>query len=832
MASEKSLLKTFNIRSNVLLGFTFAILAVMAAGYITYISTEKLVTSVIELSEPNRKLSKLREVYSDLTEADGNIRIFALIQDAGYFNAYNYFVARVNKNIDSLRQMTYDNPEQFEKIQLISVMLSNRLKSIDEFVNIKKASDTVDFAIRALERIQFTPYDKTQTRIYTRTSTTISTIDTINIEPPAEAQEHVAHSRGFFARLGDFFSGKDQQIAEAENKAQQVLRETKVVHDTSILVHHDALQLERIQNILADLRDQEVLAQEQLYKKELELLQNNSLILSKVMDIISELEKEETFYLEEKTDEARTVASQSVFVISSVMLSSLFVILLFSFLIFRNVSRSNYYRKQLFLAKQRAEQLAMVKEEFLANMSHEIRTPLNSIIGFSDQLSKTDLNPNQRDQLNAVSLSSEHLLSLVNDILDFSKLEQGKMRIEKIPFLLHNVLEETYYTFAIRAAEKGIGLRYSAEVSDNLVLKGDSLRLRQILFNLVGNAVKFTEKGEVFIRCFIPESGHNSGDTLLLRFEVHDTGIGISKEKQHAIFEEFTQGDSSVTRKYGGTGLGLSISKRLVEMMNGTLGLESEPGYGSCFYFEIEFPTTNELPEHREPTSDEQLLALFSGKRVLLVDDDPLNVKLTLMMLERWGISCDTVSCGTEAIAHVLDFDYDLVLTDIHMPDMSGVDMTQKIRLIADVGKASLPIIAITANIMKDELDHYLKSGLDDYLIKPYREKELAFKLSEIWEIGFFDSPKDATKSDNQAAIGFNLEDISRFANGNKNNIAMILQSFVDENLCNMKKLEESWQQNNMEEVSAVAHKMVTSFGHIGANEITYDLRILEQMNG
>ncbi|MDZ4205261.1 MAG: ATP-binding protein [Bacteroidales bacterium] len=826
---QKIPVKSYGIRGNVILGFIFAFLAVAAAGYLTYINTQKLVGSVLELSEPNPKLIKIREVFSDLTEAESNLRVYALIKENEYFNNYLQYINKVTRNIDSLKTITSGNLDQHKKINLIATLLRNRLKNVDDFVGFKQSADTMSYTLKALERLQNTPYDSTRTHIYTRTSTTISTIDTLSTIAEPEPREE--QSRGFFTRVADFFSGKDKKVEEATQKVQQVLQETKVVRDTSILVKTDTTLLTRIRKVLAELKEEESRMQKSLHERELELLRNNSLIISKVMDITVELEQAELELMDQKTDEAREVASHSVVVLSAIMLSSLFAILLFTFLIMRNLSRSNFYRDQLFMAKQRAEELAHAKEEFLANMSHEMRTPLNSIIGFSEQLAKTALSNEQSEQLSAVHHSSEHLLALVNDILDFSKIEQGKLKLENIPFNLKAVILETYMTFRIRAREKKIRLSYNMQVHDDVLIVGDPLRLKQVLFNLVGNAVKFTERGEVKIICRSLNYPTEVGELAMLRFEVHDTGIGITTEKLDTIFDGFTQADSSLTRKYGGTGLGLTISKRLVEMQQGIIGVESEYGKGSMFSVEIPFMIAD--PES-QPLSIEGIKmhsALLKGKWLLLVEDDELNVKLTTMILEQWGIKVDSANSGAEALDKIAVNDYDLVLTDIHMPDMSGVEMTQRIRTMENPDKASLPIIAITANIMKDDLDHYLKSGMDDYLLKPYREVELYSKLSDIW--GFdqiMNVERLATEDILQNEAEFALYEFERFSGGNKQALAAILNSFVAESNHNIGMMLSSLGNNDYQTISALAHKMLTSFGHLKATGITEILRKLEQI--
>lgn len=834
MAKKKPKTETYGIRTNVILGFTFAIMAVVAAGYFTYESTSKLLNSVVELSYPDEKLTKLREVFSDLTEAENNMRMYALLKDDEYFENYLAYIFRADKNIDKLKMITVGQEDHHRKVRKTSVLLDTRLRNIDEFMTFKHAADTINYARLALEKLRESPYDTTRTQIYTRTSITTSMIDTLLMQQPDPAQIE-EQSKGFFARIANLFSSKKDKQTEDEDAIEKVLQETTIVRDTSILVQADTLLYYRFQGILADVRDKEARLQQQLFEKELELLRNNSMIISQIMDIISGLEQDEIMQVSRQTAEAREVAGQSVLVISAVVLSSLFIILIFLFLILRAISRSNYLRNQLIIAKQKAEQLARVKEEFLATMSHEIRTPLNSIVGFSEQLSRTSLDRDQAEQLDAVKISSEHLQLLVNDVLDFSKIDQGRLKLEKTPFMLKDVMDETYKTFRVRAREKGIRHGYHIELNSKEILLGDPLRLKQVLFNLVGNAIKFTDCGRVFILCRKIASPLITDDRVRLRFEVHDTGIGIQPEKLEEIFEGFTQADSSLSRRFGGTGLGLTISKRLIEMQGGIIGVASEAGKGSVFYFELPYAipdlTQTTLPAEAVGVEPMQL----KDKFILLVDDDAFNVKLTIMILERWGIKVDYAVNGSDALAMISKNEYDLILTDIHMPDMNGIELTQKIRAMLDINKASIPIIAITANIMKDELNHYLKSGIDDYVLKPYREADLYSKLAD--QLGFehllASQPADENASEiSDSQIEFDLKDLKRFSGGNKKTMAVILNSFVDENKRNLEALKLSLAGNDYAKIAALAHKMLTSYGHLGVKHISDELHKLEKLDG
>jgi PAS domain S-box-containing protein len=373
--------------------------------------------------------------------------------------------------------------------------------------------------------------------------------------------------------------------------------------------------------------------------------------------------------------------------------------------------------EELVKSKEAAEAANVAKSEFLSIMSHELRTPMNAIIGFTDILSETKLAGEQQRYVEILKKSSDRLLNLIEDILDLSKIEEGKFELEILDFDLSEIMEILVDTMGPRANEKSLKLRYNIEDDVPLLLLGDKYCLIQILTNLVSNSIKFTSKGEVEIKISVESQ---EKDVVMLRFMVCDTGIGIPKEKVSQIFERFYQIDSSSTRRFGGVGLGLPISKKLAEMMGGDLGLNSEVGKGSEFWFTVKVniqPKSNreEKLEHVNLLQKEKC-----GLTILLVEDDIFNQELTQNMLNIMGFKVDTVSNGLEAIKALETVPYDLVLMDIQMPVMDGVEATRQIRSSeSTVLNKNVPIIALTAHAMKGDMELFIHEGMDDYLSKP-----------------------------------------------------------------------------------------------------------------
>ncbi|TGK95973.1 response regulator [Leptospira brenneri] len=395
----------------------------------------------------------------------------------------------------------------------------------------------------------------------------------------------------------------------------------------------------------------------------------------------------------------------------------------------QQVVREQLLREQMTLANQReidAQKASQAKTDFLASMSHEIRTPLNAILGMTDTLNETELTHEQQEYLTVLRNSGKALFNIINDILDLSRIESGKFEMEHIHFSIRNLMSETISLFYMKAKAKGIDIEFHVEDGIAESIAGDSTRLQQVLINLLGNAMKFTEKGKITVTTSLCENKKN------LKISVSDTGIGIPKEKLTSIFESFTQVDSSTTRKYGGTGLGLTITKKLIQLMGGDIYVMSQVGVGSDFIFEIPYDGFTkrisglnqhwlnlELPEPEN----------FPTCKVLLAEDSEENIFIIKTFFRKYPIEIVTAYNGRQALENFKSQKFDIILMDMQMPEMDGLEATREIRKIEIANQTTatnaIPIIAISANVQKEDISKSFLAGITSYLSKPVRKHEI-----------------------------------------------------------------------------------------------------------
>ncbi len=492
--------------------------------------------------------------------------------------------------------------------------------------------------------------------------------------------------------------------------------------------------------------------------------------------------------------------------------------------------KGNKALNDLMKAKKQLEESVRVKEQFLANMSHEIRTPMNAIVGFTDLILKTKLSQDQKQYTDAIKTSGENLIVIINDILDFSKIQSGKIPFEQIEFSISQVISTLTELMLPKSIEKNIKLSKSIDkkVQDRLI--GDPTRLNQILLNLVGNAIKFTQKGEVKISV---ELVSESNDAVTIKFSVTDTGIGISEDKLPKIFDAFTQATNDTTRKYGGTGLGLAIVKQLIGLLGGEIKVTSEVNKGSAFSFDLTYKKNNKTNSAKKVDLKIPETETKRELNILLVEDNTLNQILAQKVLTDWGWVVEIADNGLIAVEKIEKQSFDLVLMDIQLPEMDGYEATRYIREKMVPPKSAIPIIAMTAHAISGEEDKCYKVGMDGYISKPFNPQNLYQKILSVLNLNGNGKPHTNNNildvmTNNNHRKHTDLTYLLKLANGSDEFIAQMLSLFIEQTPDALGKMEKYLQEHDWELLSKVAHKMKPSIMFVGIKELEQDVKAIE----
>lgn len=474
---------------------------------------------------------------------------------------------------------------------------------------------------------------------------------------------------------------------------------------------------------------------------------------------------------------------------------------------------------ELHQQKQKAEEASKAKEVFLSNMSHEIRTPLNAIIGFLRELGKQELTDLQKEYIDNSTIASKHLLAILNNILDISKIEAGEMELEKEDFVFEESIDKVIKVLHPLAIQKGLRLEASIDTSVYSVFKADSLRIEQILFNLVGNSLKFTHMGRIDLLCKVV-SDLPSVQKILIK--VIDTGIGMDKNYINTIFKKFSQEDKAVTRKFGGTGLGMAITKELINLMHGTIKIESEKGKGTTFF--ITLPLEKGNPEKVKQNNNEHNVTI-SGLSILLVEDNKMNRMVIQNSMQYFNCVVTEAENGIEALELLKQQSFDIILMDIQMPEMDGIEAT---KIIRNEFKLNTPIIALTANAFKTEIENCKNAGIDDYLTKPFDEFILIETIAKL-TVNRQKNETTLKKENNEQPILYNLSVLRNLSRGNLDFVQKMISIFIEQTNKTLFSIEKAIEEDNLEEISRLTHKIKPSVDSLGIISILPEMIALEK---
>jgi len=740
---------------------------VATIGYFSYKSLSRIVFSIHQETQPDNKLSLIKEIATELTTLERTTRLYILTNNVEDLLNYQSLQRQIVLNLRKLNVIRGKYNPESALIDSIAKLSKEKLELWQEILEMNlsgKNSSTV------------------LTGIYSKLYDTHT--DTL----PA-------------------FVGKTEFQGEISNQKKP---------DTNTTISYPSIDANVVKQKLKRLEKEMVKKSLEKNTLESQLLEKNIIIGKKMNLLIAEAENKENTDLLEKANEADRLAAVTykwlaLFTLSAVLLLTVALLVLFNYL-----GKTRLYQRVLRDAKNSAESLAKAKEQFAANVSHELRTPVNAIYGLTEQILQKPLEPETNEMVSVIFKSANHLKNIINDTLDFSKIQANKIRFETVHFSPVELFEEVISLQNYEATKKGISLRFNWHGKRADALVGDPLRLKQVLINLISNAIKFTEKGEVAVNV----SGSITAEQLFeLEVQVSDTGIGMSEKDMHVIFDEFVQIDNKSGKKYSGTGLGLAIVKKLVEFQQGKINVESEVGKGTNVTVII--PYKLGVAEHIIKTEDTILLIPEKLKQlyVLIADDEEYNRFLIESILNKWGIKFKEAKNGYEVIDLAKKDKFDVILMDINMPEMNGIEASNVITKF----NSGVNIVATTA--AKDLIDQQacINAGMKYFLLKPFSEKDLFDTLISLPQ-----KEKDSISTNQSQHV--NLDDIFRLANGDKKFLREMVLLFIKSSEEGIANIEEAIRNDNYQNVFDSAHKMAAPIKHIGAGSLYKDIKILEKM--
>lgn len=760
-------MKIFSIELKITLLILVIVASIIATGYLSYKNLSQIVHSIHREARPDYKLIKIKEITSDLAEVDNSVQLYSLTRDPKYLKPYNRIISTVDRRVEELLSLQGNDTSQVRNINAIQELIGEKLVVWDRILQLKS---------KTLEKEVF---DDFYTEIEKRTTDSVT-----------PKKNNIL--KRFFKKKKDITLGKEEVTQEV----------AKLERSLNSIAHEQA-------------------------ESESQLLRKSNQLGAQLQFLILQLEQKETEGLFIKSIEAEIRAQETykwlaIFCIAAVLL--LIVVLL----IIINYSRKSSQSQQaLQLAKNEADRLVKARELFTANVSHELRTPMNAIYGLSEQLLQYPVDENLKGQLEIIQKSAGYLNRIVNDILDFSKIEAGKLRIEKIDFSPGKIFEEVCSLNQIIASQKKV--EFHCDLSKDIPqrLAGDPTRLRQIILNLLSNAFKFTDKGAVSL---IAKTSPVSENSVSLTVSVIDTGIGIAPDKLNTIFDEYTQADESTNRRFGGTGLGLSIVKRLLEMMHGSIEVNSELNKGSVFTFTIPFEVADEteLPSE-EVQSGLSFIPKVNGISVLVADDEEYNRMLLHTIFKKWGMNYKNVSNGRDAVALANEFHFDIILMDIRMPELNGYDAAREI--LAKSPKTK--IIALTAGNYTDDVKKCREAGMADYLLKPFPEKKLydvIMKTLGLETVSQGNEPDSFVNGSPGHDDQIMFDELYKVSGGDETFVEEMLNLFIKTTKAGMQQLLGCFERRDWKGLSDAAHKMAPPCRHLGAMNLYHDLKTLEKL--
>lgn len=697
----------------ILIIIVLCIVVLLRTSFNQYSEQKTLNTANLQREINNQQISKLDTISIGLQEAENNFRMYTSLWEKQYFIKYSKNIQHISALLESFSQnnvngISSDIADDLEKKKQQISLYTAIKKLTDSLMSVNMKIDTTKVPVA----INFT--NSLPKYILKRTVRT----------EEVKADTVVKKKLKFFQRLKSAILNKDTKkdslktsktetfYEETPEKAQEnINKQTRQIEQ----FYKNLFEKQRGNHLNLTKKEQTIL------KLNEQIFQNLKLMFKEFSTRERQIEEIRKTALKERAKHSLQVIDRSGKINFIINIVSFLIVILLMIKLYKAYSR-------IVKAGKMAEEQVIVKSRFFTSLSHEMRTPLNAILGVTEQLKSTDLNKEQGEMANLLENSSSMLLSAVNEVLDFSRLETGKLSLSKTPFYYKNILNNIVATTSVLANQKGLELSLDQHDVPDLLVTGDPYRLKQIIINLIANAIKFTDKGKVTVKVSVKNT---DSDQIRLSVQITDTGIGIAEKDLPFIFDEFSQVINNKRVDWQkGSGLGLPICKRLVKLHNGKITVESIVGKGTSFQVELPYTVAQQknkdLSDHKVATLQTDI---FKKINLLVVDDAKMNLLVIKMIFNKQEISFDSATNGQEALDLFEKNTYDMVLTDIEMPGMDGIELTKKIRSHHNAKKSHTPIIAITGQISPESHANYISSGLNDYLVKPYKENELLEKI-------------------------------------------------------------------------------------------------------
>lgn len=776
------------------------LITITITGVLAYQGFRSIITEVSHSSEPDIKLSLMKQIVSDISGAENNVKSYNLTRDKKYLSPFYNSVLVIDKNINELKQLTKQNADQIIMVNRMETLIDRKYNILNELLSLYPDENITGELLKISERVN-------------KEAELIGEIKSKQEEIPAEKKQE---RKSFFQRLfGKQTDVKGDSLALASDKLKSRAKIKQIKNNIRS-------EIEKL--------NQQHMDQKKLVKlKEFQLTNSSELLMEEILAITSGIESSEKKIIDRKISRATTLARETNSLVAVFCFTGGLLLIIVSIVLMQFIQKRKAYEKVLKEGKAQAEELVRSKEMFLANMSHEIRTPMNAITGFTNQILKTELLPEQREQLKIVQRSNEHLLRIVNDILDYSKIQAGKFNFECVSFNPDKTMFEAVELLQPMVKGKNVTLTYKVKGSMPEFVVGDPVRLKQILFNLLGNAIKFTDEGKIEISAEFKKEQRNGWDLYL---SISDTGIGIPGSKLNEVFVEFQQADTNISYKYGGTGLGLPITRKLVELQNGSIKIKSDPGIGTTITIIIPYKESTSTGVYYKGNGEPVVVNPMQLKslKVLIADDDEYNRKLLNVILRKWNADVREACNGKEVIAEVMKNPFDILLMDIRMPEMNGIEAAQLIRKMRD-SRSETPIIALTAVTTEEKRQRCINAGINDFLTKPFKEEELFKKIVLLTgHIATYTNNNIDKKNipDMKTNKAFNLEELRQVSNGDKKFIEDMIAIFIRTTSEGIDEMELALKKNDMKTVADFAHKIAPPCRHMGAKELLTCLTTIE----